>query len=485
MTQQERAQKVLQLFDRMKANTTGITTGTGIVNYNLEPGAKMIFPVITPFRNSIPRVVSKNGDTGVKWKAITAINPGMTSATMREGRRSGYIDQTEADFSQNYATIGLENFITEQAIMASEGFDNALSIGQDNLLWSLMIAEEQLDLAGNQSYPLGTSNTPTGTLATGGALTSGTALVCKAVALTNDGYQRALMAGAVVQTVTRTNGDGTSDVINAGSAIASAASATVTPTGSTLAILWKTTAKKSAFGYAWFVGAASGSLYFQGVTAINQFNQTTQVASGQLDSALTATDYTANPYAYDGLMTIAAQSGAYTSLDGATLTADGAGGVYEIDAFLAAFYTSRKVSPTAMWMSTATRKAISRKVLQGPSGTGAGIFKIDLAMAQQTGMAGGTQVTVYNNTFAPNGNQVLPMNVHPNIPDGKIFFDSDNIPYPIQGAPVTRRKLLRRDYWSVLWPQVTMNRQFGDYFDGLMQVYVPFAMGVLDNFLLN
>lgn len=486
MSQTARAQKFLQLLDRMKATTTGVTTGTGIVNYNLEPGAKMLTPVITPLRNSIPRVISENGDTGVKWKAITAINPGRTPATMREGRRSGYIDQTEADYSQNFATIGLENFITEQAILAAKGFDNALSIMQLNLLNSTMIAEEQLDLGGNQSYAFGTTATPAGTLAAGGTLTSGTALVCKAVALTLEGYKQAVQNGQVVQTVTRTNGDGTSDVINMGSAILSAASASATPSAGNLSIVWKVAAKKGAFGYAWFVGTASGSCYFQGVTSINQFTQTSQIATGQLDGTLTATDYSANPYAYDGLVTIAAQAGAYTSLDGATLTADGFGGVYEIDAFLAAFYNSRKVSPTAMYMSANTKKSISRKIQSGPNGSGVGTFKIEVSSnGGQTDLQGGTIVNTYNNTFAPNGNVALPMIVHPDMPDGKIYFDCDNIPYAIQNAPVARRKLLRRDYWSVLWPQVTMNRQVGDYFDGLMQVYVPFALGVLDNFSLN
>jgi hypothetical protein len=474
-------QQIKQLFERfaavMKANTTGVTTATGIVNFNLEPVAKTLFPVITPLRNSIPRIVDNNGGTGINWKAITAINPGGTPATMREGRRSGYIDQTEADYSVNFATIGLENYITEQAVMAAKGFDDALAIAGDNLLWATMIAEELLDLGGNQSKPFGTAAAPTGTAVAGGSLASGTALYCKVIALTLDGYNRALQNAAVVQTITRTNGDGTSDVINGGCSILSAASATVTPSGSNLAATWKTTAKPGAFGYAWFVGTALGSLAFAGVTSINVFTQIEAASGAQLDGSLTATDYSANPYAYDGLVTIAANAGAYVSLDGATLTADGAGGIVEIDSFLSAFYVSRKVSPTCMWVNPQEANNITKKVLGGGSGSGA--YRVTTPGAASV-VAGGL-VVAYLNKYAVGGATELPIKTHPNLPAGKIFFDCENIPYPLANIPGARRKILRREYWQVLWPQVTMNRQTGTYFDGAIQCYTPFAMGVMDN----
>lgn len=474
--------QIKTLFDRLaavvKANTTGITTGTGIVNYNLDPVAKTLFPVITPLRNSIARTVDEKGGTALNWKAITAINPGNTPSTMREGRRSGYIDQTEADFSVNFATIGLENYITEQAIMAAKGFDNASAIAADNLLWATMISEEQLDLGGNQSKPFGTAAAPSGTPTAGGSLAAGTALICKVVALTLDGYQRALYQGGVVQTITRTNGDGTSDVINGGASIISGASAPQTPNGTNLAMTWKTAAKPGAFGYAWFVGTQSGQLAFAGVTSINVFTQTVPANGVQLDGTLTNTDYSANPYAYDGLVTTAATAGAYVSLDGATLTSNGAGGVVEIDSFLSAFYVARKVTPTAMWCNPQERRAITYRILQGGSGSGA------LRMIAQgaDGMRSQGMVTEYLNNFGPTGgSSVLPIYTHPNLPAGKIFFDCDSVPYPLPNAPVARRKVLRRDYWQVLWPQTTMNRQTGVYFDGCLQVYIPFAMGVLDN----
>ena len=46
---------------------------SGLTYYDLEAGAKLLFPVLTPLRNSIPRVSGKGG-VQAAWRAITAIN---------------------------------------------------------------------------------------------------------------------------------------------------------------------------------------------------------------------------------------------------------------------------------------------------------------------------------------------------------------------------------------------------------------------------
>jgi hypothetical protein len=46
---------------------------SGLTFYDLELGAKFIYPVLTPLRNMIPRVSGKGGIQAA-WRAITAIN---------------------------------------------------------------------------------------------------------------------------------------------------------------------------------------------------------------------------------------------------------------------------------------------------------------------------------------------------------------------------------------------------------------------------
>mgnify|MGYP001581688689 CR=1 FL=1 len=59
-----------------------------------------------------------------------------------------------------------------------------------------------------------------------------------------------------------------------------------------------------------------------------------------------------------------------------------------------------------------------------------------------------------------------------------MFYSRTN-PYPLSNVPNLLQKLCRRDYWSVEWPVVTMQRTMGVYFDGLLQLYFPPAYGMI------
>jgi undecaprenyl pyrophosphate synthase len=61
-----------------------------VPNYDLQRPALALYPwgkEITPIRTEMPRVVSREGDTATRWKAITAINTTQVSAG-RCGRRA-------------------------------------------------------------------------------------------------------------------------------------------------------------------------------------------------------------------------------------------------------------------------------------------------------------------------------------------------------------------------------------------------------------
>jgi hypothetical protein len=202
-------------------------TSTGIVNYDLERPAKATYPVLTPIRNEMPRVVSGEGDTATHWKTITAINTTDMPLGLAQGQRGGVITTTVADRTATYVTMGLEDYVTYQANWAAEAFDDVLMLAVRGLMESTMIAEEKMILGGNSSVALGVTPTPTGTgAATGGALTDATYKV-GCVALTHDGWRLATVATGVVQTISRTNADGTSDTINGGTATPSAQSSGV------------------------------------------------------------------------------------------------------------------------------------------------------------------------------------------------------------------------------------------------------------------
>lgn len=468
----------------------GITTATGLVWYDLEAQAKLLYPVLTPFRNSIARVGKRGPGQGLAahWKVITGINSAKVNATVSEGKRGGQIDVVEADKIATYKGIGLENFVNFEADYASEGFDDVKALAVRSTLEALMIQEEQLILHGNTSLALGTTPTPTVVASITGGSLSNVAHFVFCVALGYDsmyGSNPATVVGGVVTTVARSNADASSDTLNNGVAIVSAQATATVASGSTGSLTCTVTAVKGAYGYAWFCGTTTGAVNcaIVAVTTTNRVVITSLAGVGTQKANYTGsgTDFSLNSLAFDGLITQAlASTGYYSSLDGQTLTSDSQGGIVEIDTALKFFWDTYRISPTAIIVGSQQIKDITKKIL---SGTTNPVYRINVqqGVSGLGNMQGGNLVTSYLNKFALGGAVEIPIVLHPNMPDGTIMFDLDKVPYPTANIAQARAIRCRRDYFQVDWPVVTRQYTYGVYSDQMLQVYVPFGMGVLTN----
>jgi hypothetical protein len=320
---------------------------------------------------------------------------------------------------------------------------------------------------------------------------------CRVVALTYDGWKRCTVSGGLVTQFIKSSPLGEQMTVNGGVSQVSAVSLAAITTGTNNAIQWNATAVPGAFAYAWFTGTSvsAGQLALAAITTINSFTQTgpatgTQTDTGNGGIGVTAAlgagnNYSANGSVFNGLINqainpaITGATGQYTSLNGATLTGNSDGSIAEIDTVLQAFFDNYKVSPTKMWVSSQQAKDITRKVLQSGSN---GVFRINLTNgANQGGVTAGSLVSAYLNKYAVGGPKDLPIEIHPNLPSGKIFFDCNEIPYPLANIPGPYRMHCLRDYYQRLWPQTTETRFTSVNFYGVLQVYTPFAMGLLDN----
>ncbi|HLY53956.1 MAG TPA: hypothetical protein VKS60_00280 [Stellaceae bacterium] len=458
---------------------------TGIQSWPLEAPAKSLFPVLTPLRNRIPRMLAEGG-VQANWKAITGINTSLVEPGVSDGNRGGAIVTATADYNAIFREYGLEDYVTWAAYLSASGFMDLNARAQTNLLWALMIAEEFLDLGGNRSLALGTGNRPTvADIGTGGTLAAATTYSVIVVPLSLQGLRAATVAGGVPGSITRSNVDGTSDTYGGGSGRPST-NRTVTTANdgnATHSISATTAATNGAFGYAWFWGAA-GSETLGAITTINSVVITGAAAGTQLASALTA-DNSTNSLVYDGIMTQALSGlGSYVAVQptgtagtGTPLTADGVGGVVEIDAALQGFWDNYRLSPDNIWVSSQEQRNITKKVLQG-SANAAQRFIINV---EQGNIKGGDLVTAYLNKFAMNGAKSIAVRLHPNMPPGTILFDSETLPYPLSNVTDILVKRLRRDYNSTMWPPRTRKYEFGVYCDGVLQNYFPPAFGVITN----
>lgn len=459
---------------------------SGINYYDLEEGAKLLYPVLTPLRNTIPRVSGKGG-IQANWRAVVAINPGNVAAGVSQGNRGGVIAVTTQDYIAAYRGLGLESSVDFEADYAAEGFDDVKALATRTLLESVMIQEEVTILAGNSTaVALGTAGTPTLTgSTTGGTLPASTQSVI-VYALTAQGWMNASVVGGIYGTVTRTNADGSSDTFGGGSSIKST-NATVVLTTATSSIAAITTSILGASGYAWFWGTA-GNETLGAITTINSYIIAAPATGTQLSSAVTGNtvDNSKNNLLFDGILYQAFAAGSNAQLyqmatgtagTGTGLTADGSGGIVEIDLMLKAFWDTYRLSPTMMLVSSQESQNISKKIIQGSS-TAAQRFMISIDQAK---IAGGIKVTSYMNKFAMNGVVDLPINLHPNMPPGTVLFVTEKLPYPLSNVANVLQIRARREYYQIEWPLRSRKYEYGVYCDEVLQCYAPFSLGVIYN----
>ncbi|MGG5810933.1 hypothetical protein [Falsiroseomonas sp. CW058] len=470
-----------------KAFTQSASQLTGLTAFSLEAPAKTLYPVLTPFRNALPRTV---GGTGIQanWRAITAINNGRIPAGLAEGARGGVINTTVREYLAAFRGLGLDDNVTFEADMAAQGFDDVKARATEGLLRSLMIEEERVIVGGNGSLALGTTPTPTLTTATsGGAITASTAVQVVCVALTPFGFGRASVANGVEGQITFSRGDGSSSTVNGGTAQqSSVASVTVGGSGNAHTVSASVSAVRGAAGYAWYVGTG-GTQRIAAITTINSVLITAVPGSGQtLAASNTGADYSTSSLEFDGLLTMAANAinGSYframptgTAGTGTGLTADAAGGIQEFDEALQWFWDNHRLSPTNIWVSSQEQNWIRRKVLTGNTSA---VQRFAFSAAQQS-LLGGTSVQGYTNPFTMGSAKTIPIAMHPNLPAGTVLFTTNELPYTLSGVTDVMRMLLRRDYYQIEWPMRTRRYEYGVYMDGVLQHYFPPSMGILTN----
>jgi hypothetical protein len=486
LVQETMAANSVALAPLEKAFVQPTTATTGLQTYDLEAPAKLLYPVLTPLRNKIPRI---GGGRGIQanWRAITAINPGNISAGLGQGNRGGVIDQTVKEYFAAYRGIGLDNYVTFEADMSAEGFQDLKSTAVQSLLRSLMIQEERIILGGNGITGLGTTPTPSVTaIGSGGQIATGTTVQVGCVALTMEGRTNSNLTTGVPGILTRVNADGSSENYGGGAAAPSAVGS-VSTVANNSSISGHVAPVVGAFAYAWYIGSGGTQRLFA-ITTINSFLFTAVLpTTTQLFSALSG-DNSVNNLIFDGFAEIAAKagSGAYyaampTGTDGvgSPLTPDGSGGIVEVDAALQSFWDNYRLSPDEMWVSSQEQNYFRRKVLQAPSGT-VPLSRFTITTGQDQ-VRGGSSVRGYLNPFGMGQAQELPIRLHPDMPPGNIMFLSSEIPYALNDVANVYQIRTRKDYYQIEWPLRTRKYEYGCYADEVLQHYFPPSMGFITN----
>lgn len=459
---------------------------SGLTYYDLELGAKFVYPVLTPLRNETPRVSGKGG-IQANWRAVTGVNTTGLRIGVSGGNRGGVMAVSTKDYTAAYRGIGLEVSIDFEAQYAGMGFDDIRAIGARVGLEAAMLGEEPLILGGNSTIALGTTPTPSlAAGATGGALSDGTtSVIC--VALSLDGVINGSVVGGIQASITRLNADGSSDTFGGGAARKSAAASITLSAGTAVQSIKATVAAVTAgaLGYAWFWGTA-GSEVLGAITKFNSYIITAAATGTQTAASLGTGDNSTNNLVFDGLiyLALASGSGAYVKfLDtgtagvGTTLTGDGYGGIVQVDAMLKDRWDLYRLSPDTIWMGSQVAQDLSAKILAGQANA-AQRFVFE---SVQNAVGGGVVVRSYLNKFSMGGPKEIQFRIHPNMPDGCLLATTKTTPYPLSNIGNMWQIRTRQDYYQIDWPLRSRRYETGVYADEVLQHYFPPSMGFIGN----
>lgn len=475
------SEQTLELIRMVKADLAKATyqTSTGLTQYDLEQTAYNLYPILSPLRNSTPRVKSDRGDTATRWKAVTAINTSNEAPGVSEGQRTSTIGVTVGQFTAAYATLGHEASTTFEAEEAAESYADARANAAMAALQTLIQNEDKVMLAGNADTALGVPVLQTPTASGSGSTLLTQTYSLYVVALTLAGFGRTTVAGGVPTTVNRTNNDGTSSVIAGGSSNKSNNKTVAVTAGQNIAAM--VTAVPGAVAYAWYWGAA-GSELLGAITTVNTITITAAPAGTQNASAITA-DNSADVLVFDGLITLAAKAGSNSylkSLDGAPFTSDGASGINEIDVMLQSFYDNFRLGPTKFWISSQEGRNINKKVIAN-GGAPLIRFALDNKSGESLRVTAGTAIGSYFNKFTQ---EIIPIEVHPFLPPGTMLSVANKLPYAVPNVPAEVFRIkARREYYGMDWPVTTRTYFHGAYVTEVLQHYAPFSLGVIQNIL--
>ena len=175
-------------------------------------------------------------------------------------------------------------------------------------------------------------------------------------------------------------------------------------------------------------------------------------------------------------MPVPAVDGTTGVYDVSTLTADGDGGIVEIDAILKWFWDTYRLSPTSMYVSSQEQTNMGKKVLNSNAGNSNSRFIFE----SKDGMiTGGYILKSYTNKYTMTGNKDIPVFLHPNMPAGTILFYTDILPYPLSNVSNVLQYRVLRDYYQIEWPLRTRRYEYGVYLHSVLQNYFPPAFAVL------
>ncbi len=446
-------------FKMIKAATSGIDTSAAIAGIDFIEDLMSWVPVDTPFFNSVPRGAGR-GSVAVFWETLQNIN----ASQSWQGIQKDYaapIAQIQNQYTYSpYAVVGQGGRVTWDAIAEGMDYTDVLAVDTLQTINQQLIALEvnQLNSACFALPAIGTVSLTAAT--TGGSIATGTVYVKCAARSGMNWYT--------------------------GGSAAASAEASIGVTGPTASVTASVAHVKSAAGYDWFVGSATGAEHYYTTTPVNTVTITSVPSTANTvpttyaglygsygpgspitgPSTVPTTDSSYETYWQNGLLASilgdwpsspdqailtgvnppglvtpgsgVTQGAYYQSLDGAQLTVTGAA-FEQVDAMNMAIYNTYQVTPSRLLMGSQAITDFANAFLDNPQAVT--WLSPDARDGKLEAVMGGHVATYANKTV--NG-KPIPLWLMPYLPPGKIVAVIDSLPFP--GSNVTAALQVRTLY---------------------------------------
>jgi hypothetical protein len=230
------------------------------------------------------------------------------------------------------------------------------------------------------------------------------------------------------------------------------------------------TGPADALGYLVFVedgtSTSPGNAYYQGRTGSNTFVIQGAIAStGDAASQHLSVNTSAYANGYDGILPIVtgADSG-YTKVLNSSWNATSPGAEFQ-DQF-AALYNSVKADPDEILFNGTDRKNLSELLKNSSSNN----YRLTLQQDEIGNAVLGSVITAIQNEVT---GKVVPMTVHPWMPQGNTATLSYTLPIPDSQVSNVWSVVNVQDYMGIQWPVVDFQYQASSYWLGTFVCYAP------------
>ena len=448
---------------------------TSFAAFDLEAPSKLLTPRPTPLRNKLPRkkgvgtshrVKRITGYTGTGTGGIGNTWPGITESTTTAFGSISYergpkISYAADDLVLPYNSYSLSDSVSFDANFSGMGYQDLRQLSSTSTLYATMLMEERMLLMAR-----GTAS------GYSGALSAPTFALASPVA---SGSQTALAATTYYVNVTADAGISGSGF---GESILGTEANTAVASGDVLTIT-VSTAVAGALGYNIYVGTTTGAanlkyqgtlkgtgtFTIQGAAATNLTGNNAPLTTSGAAASRASADTSAYATGYDGILpTVLGSNSGYNNSINSTFSTSNPGVEYQT--VFSRLYDAVKADPDEIFLNGADRKQLSDAIKNGSTAN----YRLNLTQTETGDYVGGAVIGGLHNEIT---GKLVPMTVHPWLPQGVSPVLSYTLPIPDTEVSDVWSNFMVQDYMGIQWPVNQFAYEFSTYFRGTFFCTAP------------